>query len=56
MIEPPVPLESFSFNCWVVPAQFEELHRWGSDPTRRGQKYENNQASVLIPKSACDSE
>ena len=41
IIEPPVPLESFSFNCWVLPAQFEELHRWGSDPTRRGQKYEN---------------
>ena len=39
MIEPPVPLGDFSFECWVLPAQYERLVTWGSDGAHAGQQY-----------------
>ena len=47
MLEPPVALDSFSFDCWVVPAQYDALTRWGSDPTRRDQKYETGNTHTI---------
>ena len=36
MIDPPVALDSFSFNCWVLPAQYAALQTWGSEMIHRG--------------------
>jgi hypothetical protein len=51
IVEPPVALDAFSFNCWVVPAQYDELMRWGSDPMHRDQKYEME--TTHIPTGCC---
>lgn len=37
IIESPVTLDSFSFYCWIVPAEYDALQQWGSD--HRGQQY-----------------
>ena len=32
-------LDLFSFNCWVLPAQYDLLRQWGSKPAHASQQY-----------------